>query len=55
VSTRGGRVEEVISLRDAGSPRVDVRVRIESEAGHITGVRHIPLRELADRAGGGRS
>ncbi|HZN15894.1 MAG TPA: rhodanese-like domain-containing protein [Acidimicrobiales bacterium] len=41
--------EELAVARDAGAVVVDVRTDEEWAAGHVPGIRHIPLAELADR------
>jgi rhodanese-related sulfurtransferase len=43
--------EEAQKLIDEGAQLVDVRVEHEWEAGHIAGATHLPLDELAERAG----
>ena len=43
--------EEARGLLDEGAQLVDVRADHEWEAGHIAGASHIPLDELAQRAG----
>lgn len=42
---------EARRLLDEGAQLVDVRVEHEWEAGHIAGASHIPLDQLAERAG----
>jgi rhodanese-related sulfurtransferase len=43
--------EEAQRLIDEGAQLVDVRAEHEWEAGHIAGATHLPLDELAERAG----
>jgi rhodanese-related sulfurtransferase len=43
--------EEAQALIDDGAQVIDVRVEHEWEAGHIAGATHLPLAELAERAG----
>jgi rhodanese-related sulfurtransferase len=43
--------EEARRLLDDGAQLVDVRADHEWDAGHIAGASHIPLQDLADRAG----
>jgi len=43
--------EQAQKLIDEGAQLIDVRVDHEWEAGHIAGAAHIPLDELAQRAG----
>jgi rhodanese-related sulfurtransferase len=43
--------DEARKLIDEGAQLVDVRVEHEWEAGHIAGATHLPLDELAERAG----
>jgi rhodanese-related sulfurtransferase len=43
--------EEARKLIDEGAQLVDVRAEHEWEAGHIVGATHLPLDELAARAG----
>ncbi|MGH2975225.1 MAG: rhodanese-like domain-containing protein [Solirubrobacterales bacterium] len=43
--------EELQKLRDEGAQLVDVRADHEWEMGRIEGARHLPLAELAERAG----
>lgn len=43
--------DEAQKLIDEGAQLVDVRVEHEWEVGHIAGATHLPLDELAERAG----
>jgi rhodanese-related sulfurtransferase len=43
--------EEARKLIDEGAQLVDVRAEHEWEVGHIAGATHLPLDELAERAG----
>ena len=43
--------EEARKLIEDGAQLVDVRADHEWEAGHIEGAKHLPLSELAERAG----
>jgi len=43
--------EEAQKLIDEGAQLVDVRAEHEWEAGHLAGANHLPLDELAERAG----
>jgi rhodanese-related sulfurtransferase len=43
--------EEAQKLIEGGAQLVDVRAQHEWDAGHIAGARHLPLDELAERAG----
>lgn len=49
MSFRNVDAAEAIRLRDAGYTVVDVRERVEWDAGHIPGATHIPLGELPAR------
>ncbi len=44
-------VTELAAQREAGAPVIDVREPAELAEGRVPGVRHIPLGEVADRAG----
>jgi len=48
---RGISSEEARKLIEGGAQLVDVRADHEWEAGHISGAVHLPLDELAGRAG----
>jgi rhodanese-related sulfurtransferase len=43
--------DEARKLIEAGAQLVDVRAQHEWDAGHIAGATHLPLAELAERAG----